>query len=135
MIRNAIGKILITASCFLTTSCWIYPEYKEYTSVGNSTYFENYETMRSVAVPKINSTFSAWHWSNDEFDKKYKKYLNNIEPNQDDLEYMNENNYSFCFKVVPSNQKVLLKDNKKSIAKECFWITEKSGKSVVFYQN
>ena len=75
-------KIIILCSLFLPllfASCWIYPGYKEYKLIDNIYYFEDYETMKSVIIPLINKSFTAWHWSEEEFDKKYQKYFGNVE--------------------------------------------------------
>ena len=88
--------------------------------------------MRAVTVPKINKSFTEWHWSTKEFDTKFLKYLDNIEPNSEDLEYLEKNGYSWS--VRNDSVKVVMKDN-KSVSREYYWITNESGVSVIFFKN
>jgi hypothetical protein len=56
--------------------------------------------MKAVTISKINKSFTEWHWSTKEFDSKLDKYMNNIDPNQEDLEYLKKNGYekNYCNK-------------------------------------
>ena len=69
MNRKIFLALLVFTSIFLS-SCWIYPDYKSYEIIDGIYFFEDYETMKSIIIPKINTSFSAWHWSSEEFDKK-----------------------------------------------------------------
>ena len=124
--------LLLSISLFYFNSCWIAPVYQEYETVDKTCYFKDYETMRAVTVPKINKSFTEWHWSTKEFDTKFLKYLDNIEPNTEDLEYLENNGYSWS--VRDDTVKALMKDN-KSVSREYYWITNESGVSVIFFKN
>ena len=124
--------LLLSISLFYFNSCWIAPVYQEYETVDKTCYFKDYETMRAVTVPKINKSFTEWHWSTKEFDTKFLKYLDNIEPNSEDLEYLEKNGYSWS--VRNDSVKVVMKDN-KSVSREYYWITNESGVSVIFFKN
>ncbi len=124
--------LLLSISLLYFNSCWIAPVYQEYETVDKTCYFKDYETMRAVTVPKINKSFTEWHWSTKEFDTKFLKYLDNIEPNTEDLEYLEKNGYSWS--VRNDSVKAVMKDN-KSVSREYYWITNESGMSVIFFKN
>ncbi len=124
--------LLLSISLLYFNSCWIAPVYQEYETVDKTCYFKDYETMRAVTVPKINKSFTEWHWSTKEFDTKFLKYLDNIEPNTEDLEYLEKNGYSWS--VRNDSVKAVMKDN-KSVSREYHWITNESGMSVIFFKN
>ena len=126
---------ILTAALFLN-SCWIAPVYQDYITVGKSCYFKDYETMKAVTIPKINKSFSEWHWSTEEFDKKINKYKDNIAVNNDDLKYMQTyTEYTWAVRNDNSNSNVVLNDGKTKISSEYYWITSADGESVVFYKN
>ncbi len=136
-------KFLIFTLLFplLLTSCWIYPGYKEYKLIDNVYYFEDYETMKSVIIPLINKSFTAWHWSEEEFDKKYQKYFGNVETDDKDNTKLTSGNYQYM--VRTSSTKGSVKPMEKnsegqlkeiSINGEYYWIIEKQHGSVIFYQ-
>ena len=126
-----IHYTLLFLVCFLFTSCWIYPDYKNYLEIDGVLYFEDYETMKAVVIPKINASFTAWHWNGDEFDKKYEQYFGNIISNEDDYKILTENN---CLYAV-RNKKSLKVDNKQVCSGEYYWITTSNNQGVIFYQN
>ncbi len=130
MNKKTLSILLILIS-ILFTSCWIYPDIKNYSVIDNVYYFEDYETMKSVIIPMINKSFTAWHWDGDEFDEKYQKYFGNIDSNIEYQEVMNENGQAFAVK----NAKELSLDGKKLCSGEYYWITTKEEKGVLFYQN
>ena len=122
--------ILIAAATL--NSCWIAPVYQDYESVGKACYFKDYDTMKAVTISKINKSFTEWHWSTKEFDSKLDKYMNNIDPNEEDLEYLKKNGYEWA--VRNDTAAVTLKDS-KSVSKEYYWITNKNGEGVIFFKN
>lgn len=141
MYKKIILPLILVFSVFLISSCWIYPDYKSYELKDGIYYFEDYETMKSVIIPMINKSFSAWHWSDEEFDKKYNKYFGNIEPNNDDVLLFSSSSYKYSLRNRSTNNKAKpmekLKNGKieaKSISGEYFWITTTNG-AVIFYQN
>ena len=71
--KNCLRIILIFSALFFS-SCWIYPDYKNYKLSDGVYYFEDYETMKSVIIPEINKTFTEWHWYSEKFDEKYDQY-------------------------------------------------------------
>ena len=122
--------ILIAAATL--NSCWIAPVYQDYESVGKACYFKDYDTMKAVTISKINKSFTEWHWSTKEFDSKLDKYMNNIDPNEEDLEYLKKNGYEWA--VRNDTAAVTLKDS-KSVSKEYYWITNENGEGVIFFKN
>ena len=133
--KKTISLFAILTAAITLNSCWIAPVYQDYETVGKACYFKDYETMRAVTVAKINKSFTDWHWSTKEFDKKIEQYKNNINKNDEDFEYLTTNNYEWCVRNDTSGSKVILKDNKTKISSEYYWITNKDGESVVFYKN
>ena len=133
--KKTISLFAILTAALCLNSCWIAPVYQDYVTVGKSCYFKDYETMKAVTIPKINKSFTEWHWSTEEFDKKLEKYKDNIEPNDEDLTYLQTNDFVWCVRNDTSSSKVVLKDGKTKISSEYYWITNKDGESVVFYKN
>jgi len=133
MNKKKLSLFLIIIS-LIFTSCWIYPDYKDYKVIDDIYFFEDYETMKAVIIPEINSAFTNWHWSESEFDKKYQKYFNNINVNTDDYSTLISNgyNYSVRHKSATSNLQTL---QGKTISSEYFWISTKDNEAVIFYQN
>ena len=155
--KKTISLFAILTAAITLNSCWIAPVYQDYETVGKTCYFKDYETMRAVTVAKINKSFTDWHWSTKEFDEKLNYYYDNIIPNTEDLEYLNNNGYEWAVRNDSSNNIVELKDKdtkeseeddeskesenstntkkyKKTIKSEYYWITNKDGKGVVFYK-
>ena len=132
--KKTIPLFAILTAAFSLNSCWIAPVYQDYKTVNKTCYFKDYQTMRAVTVPKINKSFTEWHWSTKEFDRKVSLYYNNIEPNSEDLTYLQANDYAWCVRNDTSSSKVSLKDG-KTISSEYYWITNSNGESVVFYKN
>lgn len=131
MKKNFISLYFIA---FLFTSCWINPQSDNYTQVDDTLYFESFEEMESVVIPKINETFTDWHYNRSKFQKRYNKYLNNIDKNEENFTYLQNQSFSYAVKINSSGNKVTLSDNKTSISGKYFWITEIDGDSVVFYK-
>lgn len=117
------------------TSCWIYPDYKEYEIIDGVYFFEDYETMKSVIIPMINKSFSAWHWNEKEFDEKYDKYFGNVEVNEADLSTLSDSEYNFAVRNERSSKNKIQTIQSVNINSEYFWITTKEDGAVVFYQN
>jgi len=141
MYKKNIPVILLFFSAFLFSSCWIYPDYKDYEIKDGVYYFEDYETMKSVIIPMINKSFSAWHWSSKEFDKKYDKYFGNVEANSDDVLLFSDSSYKYSVRTSSTKAaaKPMERDNdgklsEKTISGEYYWITSSDG-AVIFYQN
>ena len=131
--KKTISLFAILTASVLLNSCWIAPVYQDYITVGKSCYFKDYETMKAVTIPKINKSFTEWHWSDDYFDKKYKQYEGNIDPNSEDLKYLKEIGYEWC--VRNDSSTVTLKGKeKKEVSKEYYWITKYNGESVIFFK-
>ena len=136
-------SVLITL-CFLfsvsLTSCSFFKEIGNYEKLNDTYYFEDYETMKNVIIPEINTAFSNWYWSSAKFDDRFNKYLNNIEPNTDNADFLKDSLYSYAVKVNTSGKTVHLKKQKetdmdKTISGKYFWITTKENEAVVFFQN
>lgn len=141
MFKKINALFILIFSAFILDSCWIYPDYKDYKIIDGIYYFEDYETMKSVIIPMINNSFSAWHWNDDEFDTKYDKYFGNIEPNSDDKLFFSESSYNYSVRTrsTYSSAKPMEITNDgtlavKSISGEYYWITTDNG-AVIFYQN
>ena len=141
MYKKNIPLIILIFSVFTFSSCWIYPDYKEYKIIDGVYYFEDYETMKSVIIPMINKSFSAWHWSGEEFDKKYDKYFGNIEPNSDDVLLFSGSSYKYSLRnrstynrAKPMEKASDGTKSAKSLSGEYYWITSTNG-AVIFYQN
>ena len=146
--KKTISLFAILTAAITLNSCWIAPVYQDYETVGKACYFKDYETMRAVTVAKINKSFTDWHWSTKEFDEKLNYYYDNIIPNTEDLEYLNNNGYEWAVRNDSSNGSVALKDTskddsedtenttkiKKYINSEYFWITNKNNSGVAFYK-
>ena len=132
MNRKIFLALLVFTSIFLS-SCWIYPDYKSYEIIDGIYFFEDYETMKSIIIPKINTSFSAWHWSSEEFDKKYEQYADNIGPNEEDMSVMAGTDYSYAVRHKSSTANLQTKEG-KTIQSEYFWISSKDDGSVIFYQ-
>ncbi len=132
--KKTISLFAILVAAVSLNSCWIAPVYQDYETIGKTSYFKDYETMKAVTVANINKSFTDWHWSTKEFDKKMQKYKGNVYNNQDALDYMAEHSeYIWAVKNDSS-----LKDEKNEntiVRSEYFWITSASGESVVFYKN
>lgn len=134
--KKTISLFAILTASVLLNSCWIAPVYQDYITVGKSCYFKDYETMKAVTIPKINKSFTEWHWSDEEFDKKLEKYKDNIKQNDEDIAYMQEHTeYIWAVRNDSSSNKVVLKDGKTQISSEYYWITSGAGESAVFYKN
>lgn len=125
---------LLLLSLLFFSGCWISPDYKEYEEIEGILYFYDYETMKSVTIPKINKSFSSWHWDSSEFDKKYNQYNKNINKNSEDLSVLNSSDYSYAVRNKKSAKKVVTSDG-KTVTGEFFWITSKYEDSVIFFQN
>lgn len=126
--------LLLLISIFSLTSCWISPNYKDYEEIDGILFFYDYETMKSVILPKINKSFSAWHWNNEDFDNKYEKYRNNISKNSEDLEILNQTEFSYSVRNKKSAKELKTTEG-RTITSEFFWITSKDDDSVIFFQN
>ena len=140
MYKKNFPVIILLFSVFLISSCWIYPDYKEYEIVDGIYYFEDYETMKSVIIPMINESYSTWHWSSDEFDKKYDKYFGNMDANPDDLAYLTDSKYKYAVRNKSSTSNLETNGSKtdgkpKKITSTYYWITTKNDGAVIFYQN
>ena len=126
--------LMLLISIFSLTSCWISPNYKDYEEIDGILFFYDYETMKSVILPKINKSFSAWHWNNEDFDNKYEKYRNNISKNSEDLEILNQTEFSYSVRNKKSAKELKTTEG-RTITSEFFWITSKDDDSVIFFQN
>ena len=91
--------------------------------------------MKSVIIPMINKSFTDWHWSSEEFDKKYEKYFGNIDANEEDIATLSTTEYQFAVrnKKSSSNSELETKEQ-KPIKSEYYWITTKNNEAVIFYQ-
>ena len=118
----------------LFTSCWIYPDYKEYEIIDGVYFFDDYETMKAVIIPMINKSFTAWHWNGKEFDEKYDKYYGNIAANTDDLSVLSGSKYNYAVRNKSSTSNLTTAEG-KSVKSEYYWITNKNNTAVIFYQN
>ena len=132
--KKSLFLISVTLFLLILTSCWISPNTKDYEIIDGIYYFYDYETMKSVIVPKINSSFTDWHWNSEMFDQKYKEYLGNMNPNGDDKQYLKDSDYYYAVRNEKSGNKIQTKQG-RTITGEYFWITEKYSDAVIFYQN
>ena len=112
MYKKNIFLMILFSSVLLFSSCWIYPDYKEYEIIDGIYYFEDYETMKSIIIPMINKSFSAWHWSGDEFDKKYDKYSGNITANTEDLAVLSGSKYTYAVRNKSSTSNLTTNEGK-----------------------
>lgn len=119
---------------FIFSACDVFKEYDDYEQIDDTYYFPDFETMAAVIVPKINKSFKDWHYSKREFEKKYDKYLNNIDKNQECYEYLQHSRYKYAVKNNTSNNTVKTREN-FLIKDEYYWITEDNGDAVVFFMN
>ena len=119
----------------LFTSCWIYPDYKEYEIIDGVYFFDDYETMKAVIIPMINKSFTAWHWNGKEFDEKYDKYFGNVEVNEEDLSTLSSSDFNYAVRNERTSKNKIQPIKSINIANEYFWITTKEDGAVVFYQN
>ena len=133
---------IIFASCLLIflSGCNFVPEQGIYEQIGDTYYFEDYTTMKNIIIPEINTAFKDWHWYSKKFDTKYDYYMNNIEPNPDNIDKLAATNYNYAVKTGTSSKKVALKkqketDPEKTIGGKYFWITTKDNQAVVFFMN
>ena len=129
--NKKILSILLLFISIMFASCWICPDYKNYEIIDNVYFFEDYETMKSVIIPMINKSFTAWHWDGDEFDEKYQKYYGNISANTADQEFLAENGWDYAVRT----DKKLIVDSKQICSDVYYWITTNEEKAVLFYQN
>ncbi len=134
MRKKILYTFLLFAVFLLFDSCWIYPEYKDYEVIDSTYYFEDYETMKSVIIPKINTSFKDWHWNGEEFDKKYDKYFGNIDANTEDYSLLEKSKYNYSVRNLTRASNLKTKQE-KSINGEFYWISTKDKKGVIFYQN
>ena len=135
MYKKKIFAVIIVFSAFLFSSCWIYPDYKDYEVIDEVYFFKDYETMKSVIIPMINKSFTAWHWDGDEFDKKWDKYFENVPANEDDYQKLVEMKYSYAVRNDSSQIVQFKGKTTKDTISESYWITTKKNKGVIFYQN
>lgn len=139
MYKKNIFSLILFSSLMLLSSCWIYPDYKEYEIIDNIYFFDDYETMKSVIIPMINKSFTDWHWSSEEFDKKYEKYFGNMDANEEDIATLSESKYFYAVRNKKSTKGLKTngaktEGNPKDINSEYFWITTKNNEAVIFYQ-
>ena len=134
MTKKILYTLLFCIS-ILFTSCWIYPDYKNYEVVDNTYYFEDYETMKAVIIPLINTSFKDWHWNGEEFDEKYQKYFGNINVNADDYKFLTESDYNYAVRHLTSLSEKIGGATSDVKISECYWISTEDNHGVVFYQN
>ena len=137
--KKTISLFAILTAAVTLNSCWIAPVYQDYESVGKACYFKDYDTMKAVTISKINKSFTEWHWSTKEFDSKLDKYMNNIDPNEEDLEYLKKNGYEWAVRNDTGKDDVCLKKELnaktvKVVTSEYYWVTCSNGESVIFYK-
>lgn len=131
-------KIFLLLIPFLFVSCWIEPDIGDYEKKENVCYCDSYETLRSLIVPDINSTFTDWHWSNDVFDEKYNKYLGNIPVSADWVTHLKNKKYKYLYLTGSSSNKIQCynQDNKRVyIDGKYFIVIRNNGDAVTFFQN
>ena len=136
MNKKIISSILFLLT-LLFTSCWIYPGYKDYEIIDDVYFFRDYETMKSIIIPEINKSFSAWHWSGKEFDSKWNKYFGNVDANTEDYQKLQNLGYSYAVRHQSSLSIQISGSNGRSQQSvgECYWFTTDENQSVLFYQN
>ena len=135
--NKKITSSIILCVTLLFSSCWIYPDYKEYEIINDVYFFKDYDTMKSVIIPEINKSFSAWHWSGKEFDIKWNKYFGNVSANADDYQMLISKGYSYAVRS-PSSLSIQITgtngSSQQNVSK-CYWFTTEENKGVLFYQN
>ena len=134
MYKKILLASIILFSAFLFSSCWIYPDAKDYKIDGDVYYFKDYNTMKAIIIPEINKSFTSWHWSSQEFDEKYDKYFGNIDINTKDYAALTKSEFNYTVRNANSSSQITTKDN-KLITSEYFWITTIDKGSVIFFQN
>ena len=139
--KNDFRKIIfLCCLLILPLGCSFVQEQGVYEQIGDTYYFEDYETMKNVIIPEINTAFKDWHWYSKKFDSKYNYYMNNIEPNPENVDKLAATDYNYAVKTGTSSKKVYLKKEKetdmdKTISGKYFWITTKDNQAVVFFMN
>lgn len=131
-------KLLLLLIPFLFVSCWIEPKIDKYEKKDNVCYCENYETLRTLVVPEINSTFKDWHWSPEAFDEKYNKYLHNIPISKDWISHLKKKGYEYLYLSGSSTEKIQCynyQNKRKYIDGKYFIIIRNNGDAVTFYEN
>lgn len=121
----------------LFSGCWIEPKINDYKKSNSVYYCSDYDTMRSLIVPEINKTFSDWHWSHSEFDKKYNKYKNNIPVSDDWISHLHNKGYEYVFFSGVTSDTIQCYDysNKRVyIEGNYFIIIRDNGDAVTFFQ-
>ena len=125
--------ISIILSIFLS-SCWINPQSSDYIQIDDTYYFSSYEDMRSFTIPQINELFTSWHYGKSKFDKRFKSYFDNIEPYNNSLKTMAENNFTYSVMIHKSTSTITLSDEKTKIRGNFIWITTSDEHGIIFYE-
>lgn len=129
--------LLLIPLTLLFSGCWIEPHYGDYKENNNEWYFADYDTLKSIMIPKINKAYSEWHWSKREFDTKYQKYLNNTDLNTELYDALMDSDYNYYVKYGFSNNTVYYYDNNgklKPIKNSYFLFIERNKNTVVLFQ-
>ncbi len=129
--------LIILTSLFSFSACWIHEIPEDYELIDDIYYFDSYDSMVSVIVPMMNKTFTTWHYNKTKFKERYNYHKNNIEKNEEAYEYLQNSEYQYAVKYAISNRtiSVVLENSQNyDIVKYYYWITEKDGDSVIFFE-
>ncbi len=133
--KRLVISILIP---FLFLSCWIDPKIEDYEKIGDTYYFNDFDTMNNIIRPIINDTFPSWHWNTDKFEEKYSQYLNNITATSEQINDLNQRGYEYMAKKDQSNGTVSCINaygHNCVISGYYFLIVHSNGDAVVFFES
>lgn len=131
-------KFLILLISFIFISCWIEPKDGKWEQKDKIYYFEDFETMNVILRPEINKTFPQWHWNNEDFEKKYNQYLNNIKVSTEYSSYLKKIGYQFVVFLGPLNEKIQCynaNDVRVYLNGKYYIIIRDNGDAVTFFEN
>ena len=130
-------KLLFLLFPLLFVSCWIEPKIGNYEQGKEFCYCDNYDTLRSLIIPEINKTFVDWHWSNDEFDTKYNKYLKNIPVSAEYFTHLKNKGFEFVYLTGTTSETIQCYNyagNRAYIKGKYFIIIRDNGDAVTFFE-
>ena len=78
--------------------------------------------MRAFTIPKINETFTDWHYGKAKFDQRYKSYIGNIEANEDNYNVILSYGYAYAVKYGTSSSTISIVKNEKKRPKTAFFL-------------
>lgn len=130
------GVIGIVSLLVLLCGCWIHPITTDYEKIDDTYYFYDFESMEDVIIPLLNTSFPDWHYNKKKFRKRYEEYLNCLEKDEASYNYLQNSDYAYAVKYGISNGTIAVtKPVACKIIKQYYWITEKDGDSLIFFED